>query len=115
MPFTPAALNAAVAGISAAGRHISAHTADPGTTGAGEVSGGSYARQQSTFAAASNGTQVGSQVNVPIPASTTVTHWGVWSAATGGTFLFGGALAAPEAFGGAGTLQHTPTLQVANP
>lgn len=118
MPFTTPALNAGVAGIAAAGRYISAHTADPGTTGASEVTGGSYARQPTTWATAgatSAGTDVGSQVSIPIPAKTSVTHWGVWSAVTAGTLLYSGPLSDVEAFGAAGLLQHTPTLQVSNP
>lgn len=112
MPYTDPGLKAAVDGIAAAGSRISFHTADPGTTGASEVSG--TGRPATTWAAGTAGTRVGSQVSAPIPAGTTVTHWGIWSAATGGTFLFGGALSASESFGSAGTLQHTPTLAVTN-
>lgn len=112
MPFTAAGLNAGVDGIASAGTRISFHTADPGTTGASEVTG--TGRPATTWAAASNGSRAGSQVSAPIPGTTTVTHWGVWSAATGGTFLYGGALAAGETFGSAGTIQHTPTLRVEN-
>ena len=112
MPFTTAALNTGAAAIAAAGRFVSAHSSDPGTTGAGEIAG--VTRVQTTFATAANGSTVGSQVSLAIPAGTTVTHWGLWSAATGGTFQFGGVLAAAETFGGAGTLQHTPTVTVTN-
>lgn len=112
MPYTTAVLNAAVDAIAALGAYISAHTADPSTTGASEVVGGSYARQLTTWASASNGERAGSQVNIPIPAATTVTHWGIWSAVSAGTWRGGFALAANEVFGSAGTLQHTPTLDV---
>lgn len=112
MPFVVATLNLAVDAIATAGAYISAHTGDPSTTGANEVAGGSYARQLTTWATAANGERVGSQVNIPIPASTTVTHWGIWSAASSGTFRGGFALSAGETFGSAGTLQHTPTLDV---
>ena len=114
MAYVTAGLNAAVDGIAAAGARISFHTADPGATGTSEVSGGGYSRPLTTWAAASGGARVGSQVTASIPASTTVTYWGVWSAASGGTFLGGFALAAPEAFGSAGTIQHTPTLSAIN-
>lgn len=114
MPFTTPALNALVGGLTAAATRISLHTADPGTTGASEVTGGTYARVATTWGAASNGSSVGSQVTLNVPAGVTVTHWGLWSAATGGTFEYGGALATPEAFGAAGTLAHTPTLTVTN-
>lgn len=112
MAFTTAALNAAVDGIAAAGTRISFHTADPGTTGTSEVTG--TGRPATTWAAASNGSRAGSQVSAPIGAGVTVTHWGIFSAASGGTFLYGGSLAAPESFGSAGTLQHTPTITVSN-
>jgi hypothetical protein len=112
MPFVTATLNIAVDAIAGAGAYISAHTGDPSTTGANEVAGGSYARQQTTWGTASGGERVGSQVSIPIPAGTTVTHWGIWSAASSGTFRGGFALGASEAFGSAGTLQHTPTLDV---
>lgn len=116
--FTDAGLDAAVNGIASAGTRISFHTADPGTTGAGEVSG--TGRPATTWAAASASSspvgrqRVGSQVSAPIGAAVTVTHWGLWTAASGGTFLYGGALPAAETFGSAGTLQHTPTLVVTN-
>jgi hypothetical protein len=110
VPYNNNGLNAAANGIAAAGTYISAHTADPGSTGTSEVAGGSYARQQTTWGTASAGERVGSQVVIPIPAGTSVTHWGIWSAVTTGTFLGGFALGATETFGAAGTLNHTPTI-----
>jgi hypothetical protein len=112
MPFTNAGLNAAVDGIAAAGTRVSFHSADPGSTGASEVSG--TGRPATTWGAASNGSRVGSQVSAPIGAGVSVTHWGLWSAASGGTFIYGGALGATETFGAAGTIQHTPTITVQN-
>lgn len=112
MAFTDATLNAAVDAIAARGDWISAHTGDPSTTGANEVTGGGYARQQTTWGAAAGGDRAGSQVAISIPAATTVTHWGIWSAAAAGTFVGGFPLDAEEAFGSAGTLNHTPTLDV---
>ena len=112
MPYTNAGLKAAVDGIAAAGTRISFHTADPGATGANEISG--TGRPATTWGAASGGSRVGSQVSAPIPAGTTVTHWGIFDAATGGNFIYGGALSASETFGSAGTLLHTPTLTVSN-
>lgn len=112
MPYTTAGLNAAADGVAAAGTRISFHTADPGATGTSEVSG--TGRPATTWGAASNGSRAGSQVSAPIPGGTTVTHWGIFSAATGGTFLFGAALTASETFGSAGTIQHTPTITATN-
>lgn len=113
MPLNTSGLNSAVDGIAAAADRISAHTADPGSTGTSEVSGGSYARQTTTWGAASGGSRVGSQVAIPIPAGTTVRYWGLWT--SGGTFKGGFALTADEVFGSAGTLNHTPTLTATNP
>lgn len=115
--YTDAGLDAQLGGIASAATRISFHTADPGTTGTSEVSG--TGRPATTWGAAAAGSpsgrkRDGSQVSAPIPGGTTVTHWGLWTAASGGTFEYGGALDAPETFGSAGTIQHTPTLQIAN-
>lgn len=70
---------------------VSLHTADPGETGASEVTGGSYARQQVAFGAASSGTLSNSaQVDFTGMPATTVVGWGVWTASSGGTCLFTG-------------------------
>lgn len=63
----------------------SAHTAFPGSTGANEVTGGSYARVAATFAASSGGTRLlSAAVNFNIPAGTTVRWLGLWN---GGAFV----------------------------
>lgn len=116
--YTDSALDDMLGGIAAAAQRISFHTADPGTTGASEVSG--TGRPATTWAAAAADAVTGgrkrdgSEVSAPIPGGTTVTHWGLWTAASGGTFKYGGALDAPETFGSAGTIEHTPTLVVDN-
>ena len=73
--------------------YVSLHTADPGTTGSNEVSGGSYNRQPLTLAAPSSMSTSNTNdlifSNMP---AVTVTHIGLWTAATGGTFLWSGAL-----------------------
>lgn len=113
MPYSEAGLNAGVNGIATSGSYIGFHTADPGVAGTtAEIAG---TRPQTTWAAAASGSRAGSQVTKSIGAGVTVTHWSIWSAASAGTFLGGYALSAVEAFGSAGTLQHTPTLTVANP
>lgn len=96
--------------IGAAATWMSLHTADPGITGASELSGGAYARVQTTWVAASASSKVGSQVTINVPAGATVTHWGVWTASTSGTEYESGALPAPETYGSAGTYLLTPTL-----
>ena len=85
---------------------VSLHNSDPGATGTGEISGGTpaYARKAVTWNAAASGNLDSS--NVPlfdIPAGTTVTHFGLWTAATGGTFRGGDPLSASETFAAQGT------------
>lgn len=67
---------------------LSLHTADPGNTGASEVSGGSpaYARMAVTWSAPTNGV-ITASVTFDVPAGTTVAYVGIWSAASAGTFL----------------------------
>lgn len=110
MGYTTTPKNGALDSIGTAATWISMHTADPGSTGTSEVTGGSYARVQTTWSAASAASKAGSQVTINIPAGTTITHWGFWTASSGGTFYYGGSLTNSESFGGAGTYQFTPTL-----
>lgn len=67
--------------------YLSAHTADPGSTGANEVTGGSpaYARKAATWSAPSGGA-ITASVTFDIPASTTVAFVGGWDAVTAGNF-----------------------------
>lgn len=107
MAFTAAVKNAMLelldeTGGAVAVERISLHTADPGTTGASEVAGGSYARQAVAWNPAASGVKANSGSMVfQIPASTTITHVGGWTA--GGTFRGGGLLTAAQAFATAGT------------
>lgn len=89
--------------------YISLHTADPGETGASEVSGNSYARASVTnnatnFPAASAGSKSnGTVINFATPTSTgwsVVSHFGIWDASTSGNFLIGGALNASKTING---------------
>lgn len=74
--------------------YVSLHTADAGETGASEVTGGSYARQgPETFSAAASGASDNdSQIDFTNMPAVTVTHVGLWDAATAGNFLWSGAL-----------------------
>lgn len=111
MPYTTAGLNAAVDGIAGAATWIAFHTADPaGVAGANQTG----SRTQTTWAAASSGSRAGSQVSASIGAGVTVTHWSINTASTAGSMVYSAALAASETFGSAGTLQHTPTINVTN-
>jgi hypothetical protein len=98
MPFTPATLADLLDTLDATTTHVSLHTADPGSTGASEVAGGSYARQALDWSPASGSTKAAAQVMFQVPGSTTITHYGLWSAASGGTFRGGTELDAPETF-----------------
>lgn len=68
---------------------------DPGTTGAGEIAGGSYARQPITFGSAAAGVKVSSgtdaaQTFTGLPAESGGIPYGmIMTAASGGTFLGG--------------------------
>jgi hypothetical protein len=67
---------------------LSLHSADPGTTGTSEITGGTpaYARKQGTFSAASGGKRVlASDLTFDVPAAT-VAWVGLWTAETAGTF-----------------------------
>lgn len=85
---------------------VSLHTADPTDAGTGaEVSGGSYGRVQldpddaNWSAPDSTGGVTKNLVALTFPAPTadwgTVTHFAIWSAATGGNMYESGALDAP--------------------
>jgi len=91
----------ATAFTGAATLYVSLHTADPGQTGTSEVSGNGYARVAVTFGTDTNGSGA-SNVDVkftgPTPAAWgTITHVGVWDAATLGNFYYHNALTNPIA------------------
>jgi len=70
-------------------KYWSLHTAYS-TSGANEVSGGSYTRQAATWAAASSRSKASTgspAASFSVPASTTVAWVGRWTASTSGTFL----------------------------
>jgi hypothetical protein len=108
--FSNTGVDDALAAIAAAGTYISLHSASPATTGANEISGGTYARVATTWAAAASSADAGSQVTINVPASTTIAYFGIWSALTGGTYLGGGPLPTSETYTGAGNYLLTPTL-----
>lgn len=82
--------------------YVSLHTGDPGNTGATEVSGGGYARQGPVAFtnAGANPTVASNTGLVTWPAATaawgTIGYFGVWTAATGGTFQGSGAVTTPK-------------------
>lgn len=110
MAFTSASKDAAVNALTALGNWVSLHSADPGTTGSSEVSGGSYSRQQTTWSASTSGTGSGSQVTFSSVPAGGYTHYGVWTAASGGTFRWGFALAPGVTLADIGTVLMTPRV-----
>lgn len=73
--------------------YVSLHTADPGTTGASEVTGGTYARVSVTWSVPSGGTVTNTNsLSLNLPASTTASYFGIWSALTSGNYYIGGTL-----------------------
>jgi hypothetical protein len=72
--------------------YLSLHTADPGQTGAHE---GTDGRQAITFAASSGGSQDSSdgQTWSSAAGGQTYGYFGIWTAASGGSYLRGGSLA----------------------
>jgi hypothetical protein len=103
--------NAALSGgLAASATQFGLNTADPGTTGASEVTGGTpaYARVAITWGTPSAGTMLNatSALTVNVPASTTVVYWSSWNTATiSGTtgYVMGGALSASQLFSTQGT------------
>lgn len=88
-----------------AGRYVSLHTADPGNTGASEIStggGSAYARQAAVFAQTGNNPRSAKNnatVEFPVAATAwgTITHFGLWDAVAAGNFLGGAALTTSKA------------------
>ena len=98
--------SAMLTGLTAQALYASLHTADPGTSGTSECTGGTpaYARKAITWAAPASGFVASSAALIfDVPGSTTITHLGYWSAATGGTFLGSRALDATQAYSTQGT------------
>ena len=106
MPFTTSAKNLMLDALPST-VYVSAHTALPSEAGTNEVTGGSYARDSVAMAASDTANRDSTtQPSLDIPAGTTVTHLGYWTAATGGTFLGFKAIAA-ETYSNPGTLTVT--------
>lgn len=105
MPFSNAGKHVMLDQLGTVAVFASLHTSDPGTTGTAEATGGSpaYARKSITWNAASGGSKGSASAPVfDVPAGT-YSHFGLWSAASGGTFYGGGSLSASETFAAQGT------------
>lgn len=88
---------------------VSLHTGDPGTTGASEAAGGAYARKRvnqdgttSPFWATPASAAMVNSGAITFPEGgdgDNCTHFGLWTAVTGGNFIRGGALDASFVYG----------------
>lgn len=108
--FINAAKTIMLDALAAQAGFVSLHTADPGSTGAAEMTGTGYARAAITYSATSAGAKQGVGAKQTVPAGKTVAFLGLWSAATGGTFL--GPLDCPdEVYNSAG--DYTATVNLA--
>ncbi|QFP94816.1 hypothetical protein SEA_MARSHAWN_30 [Mycobacterium phage Marshawn] len=113
---TDAFKQATVTAIGAQGALISLHSADPGTTGANELTGGSYARKTTTWGAATiitggadNGKAqiVGSTLQFNVPGNVAVAFYAVRKA--DGTLLYSKPLTPGVTLNAAGVIDVTPT------
>lgn len=118
MAFSNSGKNLMLDALGVAVTHVSLHSGDPSTTGANEISGGTpaYARQAIDWGAASSGAMaIDGVLTFDVPASTTVSYFGMWSASSGGTFYGGAALDDSEAFTAQGQFVFdTLSLQINN-
>jgi hypothetical protein len=102
MAFTVTAMNSVLNKIfrntdftPASALYVSLHTANPTDSGTSEVTGGSYIRKVVAFdAAATSHTQNTGAVSFSGMPATTVTHFAIWSAESGGTLWVYGSLSA---------------------
>ncbi|WP_109527284.1 MULTISPECIES: phage tail fiber protein [Nocardia] len=89
--------------------YVSLHTADPGTTGTSEATGGSYARVQGTWTSGTTGTLSMAELTFNAAAGT-YTHVGTWSSSSSGTFRDKCALSPNITLSAAGTIKVTPSF-----
>jgi hypothetical protein len=90
---------------------VSTHSADPGSSGANELTTGSGAdgRQQPTFASGGSGSDSSTAtITIDIPSAQTIPWYGIWTAQTGGTFL--GGFPAVAGYLIASALASSPTI-----
>lgn len=94
-----------------AGCYLSLHTADGGETGAHELTGAGYARQPAPLGAAVDGRLATiAEVSFPDLPAAAVTHYGAWSDARGGSFLWPVALATPRTVARGDGLTFSPDV-----
>ena len=90
---------------------MSLHTADPGTSGTSEATGGSpaYARKSLTWGTATAGAISANQASFDAAAGS-YSYVGFWDAVTAGTFRGGSALATAQTLSSQGVIQVTPSF-----
>lgn len=101
MAFTDAAKATMIDAVMQGTIYVSLHSGDPSTTGANELTGNGYERQLVAFTAAgADGITENTLLETFGPSTgtdwTAATHFGLWSAATEGTFHGGFALTTPR-------------------
>lgn len=64
--------------------YVSFHTADPGSTGANEIAG---TRALITWTPGATDGVINGTATGTVPSGTAITHIGLWTASSGGTFL----------------------------
>jgi hypothetical protein len=109
LPYSAAAKNYMLTQLAGVCVYASLHTASPASTGTNEVTGGTpaYARKAMTWNSASTGSMTLSDTPLfDVPPTTTITHVGLWSAATAGTY-YGYIAVTNEVFAAQGTYQIT--------
>ncbi|MGB6246127.1 hypothetical protein [Gordonia sp. (in: high G+C Gram-positive bacteria)] len=90
MAKTPAHRKQVADLIAGLGTKVTFHSADPGITGANQIATTPASGTTVWAAATDDGTKAtaaGTPVTLQVPASTTVSHYGIWN---GSTFLRGG-------------------------
>lgn len=105
MAFTAARLNAAVDAALTGATHLQAHTGAPGGSGTSNVATNHSRAALSGVGSASGGIDtITASVSFTGSSGGAVTHFSLWTASTGGTFMGDGTLTPNESFAGAGTL-----------
>jgi hypothetical protein len=87
--------------------HVSLHSADPGTTGASEIAGGSpaYARKVPSYSApAAGATNLSASLIFDVESGDAPSHYGLWA---GATFLAGNTISGGGTFSAQGTYTLT--------
>lgn len=99
--ISAARANAAIDAVVALGTWIKFHTANPGSAGT-TAAATEVTRQQATFASASGGSASTTTdlTWISVAGTETYTHFSMWTASSGGTFLWSGTVSGPAVTAG---------------